>query len=66
EAQRQFEQALALAPNRALSLLGLGRAALAAGDRETAARAYGTLREIWHDAEPGLAGLEEARQFVAR
>jgi len=65
EAQREFARALALAPKRALSLLGLGRAAAAAGDRTTAVRAYGQLREIWHGADPGLPGLTEATRFVA-
>src|SRR5213079_2849073 len=48
-AQAEFARALALAPKRALSLLGLGRAAAAAGDPATAARAYRELREIWHE-----------------
>src|SRR5439155_889959 len=65
EAQREFARALALAPKRALSLLGLGRAAAAAGDRTTAVRAYGELREIWHGANPGLPGLTEAARFIA-
>src|SRR6059058_5957409 len=41
EAQVECARALRLAPKRARSLLGLGRAAAAAGDRKTAARAYG-------------------------
>jgi len=65
EAQREFARALALAPQRALSLLGLGRAAAAAGDRKTAARAYDDLREIWHRADPTVPGLREAAAFLA-
>jgi len=64
EAQREFARALALAPKRALSLLGLGRAAAAAGDRATAAQAYREVREIWHRADPGLPGLAEASRAV--
>src|SRR3989454_3377298 len=64
EAQREFARALALAPKRALSLLGLGRAAAAAGDRATAAQAYREVREIWHRADPGLPGLAEASRSV--
>jgi tetratricopeptide (TPR) repeat protein len=56
EAQREFARSLEVAPKRALSLLGLGRAATAAGDRATAARAYAELRIIWHDADAGLRG----------
>lgn len=65
EAQREFSRALRFAPQRALSLLGLARAAAAAGDRTTAARAYGALREIWHRADPNLPGLVEAARFLA-
>ncbi|HXV87174.1 MAG TPA: tetratricopeptide repeat protein, partial [Gemmatimonadales bacterium] len=65
EAQQAFTRALELAPKRALSLRGLGRAAAAGGDRVAAGRAYELLREIWHAADDGLQGLDEARRFVA-
>jgi tetratricopeptide (TPR) repeat protein len=64
-AQREFARALQLAPKRALSLLGLGRAAVAAGDRASAARAYGDLREIWHRADTDLPALAEAARVLA-
>lgn len=64
EAQAEFVRALRLAPRRALSLLGLGRAAAGAGDGVTAARAYGDLRDIWHGADPGIRGLAEARHVA--
>ena len=64
EAQVECARALRLAPKRARSLLGLGRAAAAAGDRRTAARAYGDLRAIWHRADPDLPGLAEAVRFL--
>jgi len=64
EAQREFEAALRLAPRRALSLLGLARAATAAGDEVTAARTYETLSEVWRRADPGIPGLSEARRFT--
>jgi tetratricopeptide (TPR) repeat protein len=65
EAQHEFARALQLAPKRALSLLGLGRAAAAAGDRATAARAYGDLRQIWHRADTSLPALAEAARAPA-
>src|SRR5438309_662796 len=65
EAQVECARALRLAPKRARSLLGLGRAAAAAGDRRTAARAYGDLRAIWHRADPDLPGLAEAVRLLA-
>jgi len=64
-AEVEFAHALRLAPKRALSLLGLGRAAAAAGDRDTASRAYGELREIWHRADPILPGLAEVVRFLS-
>ncbi len=64
EAKIEFERALALTPRRALSLLGLGRAAEAAGDRKSALRAYEELLAAWHAADPGIAGLAEAQEFV--
>ncbi len=55
EAQAEFEKSLERAPRRALSLLGLAQAATRAGDRETAAEAYATLRDVWRSADPGVA-----------
>jgi predicted Zn-dependent protease len=46
QAQAQFQLALRRAPKRALSLLGLGRAAAKAGDAETSREAYAELRRI--------------------
>jgi hypothetical protein len=46
-------------PKRALSLLGLARAATAAKDTATAQRAYGELKEIWKKADPNLPELKE-------
>jgi len=62
EAQAEFERALALAPNRALSLAGLSRAAMVAGDENTAARAHSALREVWHSADAGVPALVESAQ----
>jgi tetratricopeptide (TPR) repeat protein len=59
DAQAEFVRALALAPRRSLSLLGLMRSARAAGDEETAAQVSSELRRVWHAAEPGLPGLAE-------
>ena len=51
EAVLAFEMALARAPSRPASLLGLAQAAEATGDRETAEAARATLREVWHRAD---------------
>lgn len=55
EARHQFQLALARAPKRALSLLGLARATARTGDRAAAQQAYTELRAIWKAAlaQPG-------------
>jgi len=64
EAQREFARQLRVTPKRALSLLGLGRAAAAAGNRAVAAQAYGELRAIWHRADANLPALAEATRYL--
>jgi tetratricopeptide (TPR) repeat protein len=54
DAQAEFTAGLALAPGRALSLLGLARAATAAGDTAVARRARAQLQAHWHDADAPL------------
>jgi tetratricopeptide (TPR) repeat protein len=62
EAQSEFRRALMLAPKRARSLLGLGRASAAAGDTVSASEAFAALRAIWHRADSGqLALVGEAK-----
>jgi tetratricopeptide (TPR) repeat protein len=60
EAEVEFRRALALAPKRARSLLGLARASAIAGDRATATEAQEALRAIWHRADAELGKLAEA------
>jgi tetratricopeptide (TPR) repeat protein len=65
EAAAQFERALQRTPNRAWSLLGSARAAVALGDTATARERYGLLAGIWHQADPKLEPLvAEARKYV--
>ena len=64
-AAEEFGRALRHAPGRTRSLLGLARASAAAGDTATAARTYRELASIWHAADPGLPGLDEARSGEA-
>jgi tetratricopeptide (TPR) repeat protein len=59
EAMEAFELSLKRNPTRALSLLGLARAARAARDTATAERAYAELREIWKKADKTLPELKE-------
>lgn len=59
EAMEAFELSLKRNPKRALSLLGLARAARAARDTATAERAYGELREMWKKADKTLPELKE-------
>jgi len=62
EAQAEFRRALSLAPKRARSLLGLGRASVVAGDMASATEAYSTLRAIWHRADATQAALVKNAQ----
>ena len=64
EAQREFTRALELAPGRARSLLGLGRAALAAGDKAVARKALGDLKRVWHSADASLPELAELNRLL--
>ncbi len=61
DAQREFEEALARAPGRSLSLLGLMRAARASGDAAAERNARARLAHNWARADPGISGLAEAR-----
>ncbi len=58
-AQKQFELALARAPGRILTLLGLSRAATRSGDQEKARQIHHQLRQIWHGADQDLPFLRE-------
>jgi predicted Zn-dependent protease len=62
EARAEFERSLAHAPERALSLLGLARAAAKAGDRLAADEAYRRLASVWRHADADLPELAEARR----
>jgi predicted Zn-dependent protease len=59
DAMTEFDAALKRAPRRALSLLGLGRAGMAARDQATARRAYGELQKMWSHADKALPELKE-------
>ena len=54
EAEVEFTRALALAPRRTRSLMGLARAGTTAADQPTAARASADLKAIWHAADPDV------------
>lgn len=51
DAAKAFEAALARAPRRATSLLGLARAQSESGEMEKSRRTYAELREIWRRAD---------------
>lgn len=61
EAVTEFQRALELAPGRSAALLGLWRAARAAGQPAIAVQAYGKLAANWHAADAGLPALAEAQ-----
>jgi tetratricopeptide (TPR) repeat protein len=66
EAKAEFERSLKMAPGRARSLLGLGRAALAAGDTATARKALAELRKNWHSADSSLREVAELNRLIQR
>jgi hypothetical protein len=66
EALASFEAALHRHPRTARGLLGAARAAGASAQPSLAQRYYGELVELWKDADPGIAGLEEARRGAVR
>lgn len=65
EALAELDLALARAPRRAKSLLGLARAATAAGDAERARATWTLLAEQWRGADPDLPALAEVRAALA-
>jgi tetratricopeptide (TPR) repeat protein len=65
EAQAQFVRALELAPGRSPALLGLVRAARAAGDQAAAERALAELERNWKEADADLQGLGELKRIRA-
>ena len=66
EAQQHFKQALVWHTNRARSLIDMGRASARNGETNTARVAYSTLLNIWHQADPDLPELQEAKQFLQK
>jgi tetratricopeptide (TPR) repeat protein len=65
EAQREFARALELAPGRSLALLGLARAAQAAGDTAVEHRALDRLGHNWSAADSGLPMVLQYQQLRA-
>lgn len=61
DAETEFKAALARAPRRTTSLLGLARAEKGAGKSADAAVHYAELAEIWKRADPGIGAVAEAR-----
>jgi len=64
EAQRQFSRALELATGRSRTLLGLARAAAAAGDSAASVRAARQLLRNWHSADANVPERAEAERLA--
>jgi tetratricopeptide (TPR) repeat protein len=65
-AMAQFQAALARTPRRAMSLLGLARAAAKAGKPADASRAATEFLAVWHRADAGRPELAEARALARK
>jgi tetratricopeptide (TPR) repeat protein len=59
DARREFEASLRRAPRRALSMLGLARAAAAGGDTTAARATYAELGKMWKGADKDLPEWKE-------
>lgn len=66
EAMQWFERALSRTPNRSRAVLGLARAAAAAGEGERSRAAYERFLANWRLADPELPELAEARAALGR
>ena len=66
EALAAFRQALQRNANRTLSVLGMARAAKAAGDTTAAREHYRALLESYDEADADVPALDEARAGVGR
>jgi hypothetical protein len=64
-ALREFETALEQTPNRYRTLLGIARAANAAGDRQKALEYYGKLVNLAKNADAERPETREAKAFLA-
>ncbi|MBM4193976.1 MAG: hypothetical protein FJ202_06295 [Gemmatimonadetes bacterium] len=64
EAQAAFTRALARTPGRTRALIGLARAARAAGDAQSALTAAQRVQANWHKADAGLPEAAEMRAIV--
>jgi tetratricopeptide (TPR) repeat protein len=65
DAVTYFQRTLTRTPGRPKAIFGLGRAAQALGDDETAAKRYQEFLSIWKTADPGLTELVQAKEFLA-
>jgi tetratricopeptide (TPR) repeat protein len=57
-----FEKQLKQTPLRTASLLGLARAAIEAGDEQTAQETYARLAEVWKHADAEVTALTEVKE----
>lgn len=64
QALTDWEAVLDYAPRRPAALLGAGRAAAAAGNRERAVEHYCTLIDVWRSADEDLPALVEAWGYL--
>jgi tetratricopeptide (TPR) repeat protein len=64
-AMSEFSAALKATPNRYRALLGIARAANAAGDRQTASEYYGKLVNLAKNADTERPETQEAKTFLA-
>ena len=64
EAAKQFLETLKRTPGRPMAIYGLGRAAEALGDSQTARARYTEFLDVWKDADENRAELAVAQRFL--
>ncbi len=65
DAMKQFTETLRRTPGRAKAVYGIGRAAEAIGDRQTAIKRYTEFLGLWKDADRDRPEIATARRFLS-
>jgi hypothetical protein len=65
DAKTAYQAALRERPRSGFALYGIAQASEKSGDTDAAARGYATFVATWKDADPDLAQLTHARNYLA-
>ena len=65
DAMKHFTETLRRTPGRPKAIFGIGRAAEALGDKQTAIKRYTEFLELWKDADKDRQEINTARRFLS-